>query len=211
MSIPKVLHQFWTGPPMPQVFADFAEGWKRLHPAWEYRLWGDGDLPPLQNQYLYDRAKEIAPRFVGQMRSDVLRYELLYQFGGVWIDTDFECLKPIDELLDGVGCFAAWVQTDLWINNAIMGASPGHPFIGRLIDGLPANVVAKRGLMPNKLTGPQYMTGVWREHPEGVTLFPKAMFYPYLWSELWRGRERFEGCYGVHHWGNRRRGRGVPL
>ena len=122
---------------MPEAFAEFADGWKRLHPDWDYRLWGDGDLPPLRNQDLYDRAHEIAPGFEGQLCSDIVRYELLYQFGGVWIDTDFECLKPIDDLMRGVVCLAAWEIQDRVANNAIMGADHGHPLIGRLIRGLP--------------------------------------------------------------------------
>jgi len=195
---------------MPEAFRAFAEGWQRLHPDWDYRLWGDGDLPPLRNQDLYNRAHELAPGHEGQLRSDIVRYELLYQFGGVWVDTDFECLKPIDDLLGGVDCFAAWV-TPAWLNNAIMGADPGHPFIGRLIDGLPASIAAQRGRAPRVVSGPQYLTKKWREDGDGVTVFAKELFYPYLWSELRRGKERFPGARAVHHWANRRRERGMPL
>lgn len=195
---------------MPEAFIEFAEGWQRLHPDWDYRLWGDGDLPPLRNQDLYDRAAELCPGLEGQLRSDIVRYELLYQFGGVWVDTDFECLKPIDDLLYGVTCFAARVTSE-WLNNAIMGADPGHPFIGRLIRGLPASVAAHPGKAPRVVSGPQYLTKQWREAGDGVTVFAKEMFYPYLWSELGRGNERFPDAYAVHHWANRRRERGIAL
>jgi hypothetical protein len=195
---------------MPAAFGKFAAGWRRLHPDWEYRLWGGGDLPPLRNQDLYDRAAELCPGLDGQLRSDIVRYELLYQHGGVWVDTDFECIKPIDGLLTGVDCFAAWV-TDQWLNNAIMGSVPGHPFIGRLIDGLPDSLAAFAGEAPRVVSGPQYLTRQWRKDHGGLTVFAKDLFYPYLWSELDRGAERFAAAYGVHHWGNRRRERHQPL
>jgi hypothetical protein len=173
-------------------------------------LWGGDDLPPLRNRGLYDRADELCPGLSGQLRSDIVRYELLEQFGGVWIDTDFECLKPIDGLLDGVDCFVGRVTSE-WLNNAIMGSVPGHPFLTRLVDGLPASIAANPGAAPRVVSGPQYLTKQWRKHGDGVCVFPAKLFYPYLWSELRRGHDYFPEAYAVHHWGNRRRERGVSL
>lgn len=195
---------------MPDRYRGFCDGWRRLHPDWDYRMWGDGDLPSLRNRDAYERAADLCPGLEGQLRSDIVRYELLDQFGGVWVDTDFECLKPLDPLLDGVECFAAWVTTE-WINNAIMGAEAGHPFIRRLIDGLPDSIAAKHGAPPRVVSGPQYLTKTWRGDGTGVTLFDRSRFYPYLWSELRRGHDRFPGAWAVHHWHNRRRERGRPL
>lgn len=204
-------HQYWTGAPMPAAFSEFAAGWRRLHPRWEYRLWGDGDLPSLRNRDLFDHADELCGDLAGQLRADIVRLELLWEFGGVWIDTDFECLRPIDELLDGVECFAAWV-TDEWLNNAIMGAEPGHPFIGRLIEELPASIAAHPGAAPRVVSGPQYLTRMWQSWGgDDLTLFAKDLFYPYLWSELDRRGDHFPRAYAAHHWGNRRRERGRPL
>lgn len=196
---------------MPTAFAEFAAGWQRLHPDWEYHLWGDDDLPPLRNRDLYDRAGELCPGLAGQLRADIVRYELLEQFGGVWVDTDFECLRPIDGLLDGAGCFAAWV-TNEWLNNAIMGAEPGHPFITRLIDGLPASIAERPGEAPRVVSGPQYLTRQWRGDGDGVTLFGKETFYEVLWSELGRlGEPPHPGEFARHYWGNRHRERGLTV
>lgn len=195
---------------MPEQYRVFAEGWQRLHPDWKYDLWDDATLPPLQNQDLYDRADELCPGLAGQLRSDVVRYELLHRFGGVWVDVDFECLKPIDELLAGVGCFVAWVN-DEYVNNALMGASRRHRFIKRLIDGLPASIAAHPGEAPRVVSGPQYLTKQWRADDGGLTVFPKEYFYPYLWNELSRSGRSFSDAFAVHHWGNRRRERGRPL
>jgi len=197
---------------MPEAFRAFADGWQRLHPDWKYTLWDESTLPALRNQDLYDRAAELCPGLEGQLRSDIARYELLYRFGGVWVDLDFECLRPIDDLLNDLRCFVAWVTPE-FVNNAVMGATRQHRFIKRLIDGLPESIASHPGAAPRVVSGPRYLTPIWREHGEGdgVAAFAKELFYPYLWSELERGRERFPNAYAVHHWGNRRRERGRAL
>lgn len=212
--LPRTFHRIWLGGEEPAWLRPFADSWREHHPDWAFHQWDEEhvqELFPLRNQEIYDRAAEIVPSHVGQLRSDILRYEILCRFGGVYVDADFECLRPIDELIDGVECFAAWEQPGRWVNNAILGAPPRHPFIERLVDGLAANVDARAGSKPNKLSGPQYLTPIFRADGEGVTVFDKALFYPYLWSELHRGGDDFAGAYAVHHWSNRRRERGAPL
>lgn len=190
---------------MPAHLEAYGETWKKHHPSWDFRLWDESNLPPLRNQRVYDQAETIAPSSEGQLRADVARYELLLDAGGVWIDADLECLRPIDSLLDGVECFAGWESEHRWVNNAIFGSVPGHPFLADLVRGLPANVRRKRGARPNVLTGPQYVTPVYRRHAKAVTVFPKNYFYPYLWNQLERRGEDFTGSYAVHHWNNARR------
>lgn len=189
---------------MPDHLAAYGDTWQRHHPGWEHRLWTEANMPPLANQRIYDDAERIAPRNVGQLRSDVARYEVLLEHGGVYVDCDMECLRPIDPLVAGVDCFAGWEDEARWVNNAVLGATPGHPFVAALVDGLAANVRRRRGARPNVLTGPQYLTPLYRRHHEAVTVYPKATFYPYSWRELDRGGEPFPDSFAVHHWHNRR-------
>lgn len=210
LFVPRVVHRIWLGGDEPEWSRRFANTWSR--PGWEIRLWTDATAPalfPLRNQAVYDDAERIAPDHVGQLRADVLRYEILERFGGLYVDTDFELLRPIEPLLEGAQCFAAWV-TPHFLNNAIMGAVAAHPFIGRLVDGLAANVARHRGERPNRLTGPHYLTRTYRTHPEGVTTLASEHFYPVDWTEPERSTEAFPGAYAVHHWANQRRERGMP-
>lgn len=213
--IPKLIHQVWLGGPLPDRFAPFIGSWHRLQPEWDYRLWQEEDLPELQNQDLYDRAPELAPGFVGQLRADIVRYELLYLHGGVYVDTDMEALRPIDELLDGVECFLGWEVENTWANNAIIGAEPLHDFLFQLIENLPANVAARTGRRPNWLSGPKYVTPQLalyrRQGGEGVHVYPREHFYPYAFNELDRAGETFERSFTAHHWDNQRKLRRKPL
>ncbi|MFI7636905.1 glycosyltransferase [Nonomuraea sp. NPDC049400] len=105
----------------------------------------------------------------------MLRYELLWQYGGLYVDADFECLRPITPLLDGVACFAARESDGRRIANGLMGATRRHPFVGQLIRGLPASAQAHRGKRPAISTGPAYLTGTHRAHLGQLTVFPSCL------------------------------------
>lgn len=201
--IPRVFHSVWVGPPMPDELAACMATWTTVNEGWEHRLWTEADLGWLTNQDLFDEAEQHTSS-VGQFRSDVARYEILRRCGGVYVDVDFEALRPIDELLAGVTCFAAWETDDVWINNAILGSIPAHPMLDELIAGLPANVVRRRGERPNVLSGPQYLTPIARRHD--IRVFPSSLFYPYGWDDVGTERELgpFPDAYAAHHWQNRR-------
>ncbi len=94
-KIPKIIHQVWLGSPLPDEYKAFVQSWKDFHPDWEYILWTDEKVAhelQLDNQCYYDEAVNYGEK------SDILKWELIYRFGGVYIDVDFECLQPLDVL-----------------------------------------------------------------------------------------------------------------
>jgi mannosyltransferase OCH1-like enzyme len=86
--IPRIIHQIWLGPLTPPSKA--LDSWKKKHPNWEYRLWTEDNLPNLKNQHAFDVSDNYP------QKADILRYELLEQFGGVYVDADVHCIKPVD-------------------------------------------------------------------------------------------------------------------
>lgn len=204
--IPYVIHHVWVGGEMPPRLDAYVESWRHHHPAWEHRVWGNDSFGWLDNQSLFDDA-ESHTSSVGQFRSDIARYEILWRFGGVYVDTDMECLKPLDPLMD-VEAFVAWETDDVWVNNAVIGACPGHPLIAACIERLPLSVRENAGARPNKLTGPQMLTPLVVGRDD-VTIHDAGMFYPYRWDELDRQGEDFSGSFAVHHWDNARKRRGL--
>jgi len=196
---------------MPAIYETFERRRSELHPGWEIARWCERNIPRLEHQDMYDRAEELTAGNVWQFRSDIVRYELLWRHGGVYTDVDFEWQKAIDPLLGGVECFAVWEKQDIWAANGLMGATPEHPFVGRLLSGLRASVDANKDRRPNVSTGPQYLTKVYREHPDGVSVFDEKSFIPYAYNELDRGGEAFPEAYAIHHWNNQRKMRGKAL
>lgn len=195
-TIPRTFHQIWINrdnPALPDKFGAYRDSWLERHPGWEYKLWNLDNLDFVpQRMDLVQSASSYA-----QM-ADVLRYEILHQHGGVYLDTDFECLRSIEPILDGVQNFSC-SEDGLSVSVGIIGALPGSIYMERCIAGLPARV----GLAPPTVeTGPRLMTrtllggGVAGD----FTLFPSAWFYPYGWNELHRAGEHFPEAYAIHRW-----------
>jgi mannosyltransferase OCH1-like enzyme len=189
--IPRVLHRIWLGPePMPEAERGFGETWARHHPGWEHRLWCDADLPEL------GVSAEIIARAESPVElADIARFFIIARHGGVYVDTDFECLRPLDPLLKGVDAFAAF-QRPGEVATGLLGATAGHPAFRRA-----AELVTEtfgRAPLPAS-TGPPFFTHLLWDFPE-VTLFPPELFYPYLWTEPERRNDEFPGAYAVHHW-----------
>lgn len=194
MIIPRVFHRVWLGnEPMPDEFKRFGETWQSLHADWKMILWTDTTLPPLKNAWAYAQPRSLSAK------CNIARYEILLQHGGIYVDTDFECLKNLEPLLQDVECFVAWEREDM-ANNAIIGVVPGHPFLRDLVDSLEERVRKMPNADPSVTqSGPHYLTDVLHRHPE-VTVFPASLFYPYDWHERWRRFEVFPDAYAVHHW-----------
>jgi mannosyltransferase OCH1-like enzyme len=185
VPIPRIFHSLWLGTaPFPEEFARYQQTWRDHHPDWELRFWTEDDLPDgLRRPEVYEK---LRPPWV---RTDILRLEVVWRFGGVHIDTDFECVRSIEPLLDGVDFFTAWMEQGKRVNNAIMGAVPGHPIVDRALD----EIRPTDHFVPwdKETTGPLFFDRVLRQFPD-ATIFPKAYFFGATPEEL---RE----AYAVHH------------
>ena len=131
---------------MPQRFEASAQAWRALHPGWAYRLWGDteveelvrGSYPQLGN--LFRSYRSVV------QRADVARYMILHRHGGVYSDLDVIPVRSVEPLL---GHAAVVPQTDPWgVSNDLIMAGPGHPFLGEVLDRLPAASVWNSRLVP---------------------------------------------------------------
>jgi inositol phosphorylceramide mannosyltransferase catalytic subunit len=197
--IPHIIHRIWLGSePLPELFQRYGETWRHHHPDWEMHLWTDESLPELGCPEIFGRARSQA------QRATVLRYELLRQLGGVYVDTDFECLRPLDSLIEGLTLFAGSHARGR-VSNALFGAVPGHPAMERLLEEVAALL---NGVQPDA-SGPGLFTRVLKEFPD-VTVFGSEKFYPYGWEEKHRAGEEFPRAYAVHHWAGTGRERFNP-
>ena len=96
---------------------------RKLHPTWEVKVWQD---PMRPDGYPLERYWQKANS--GAQLSDLLRLDVLYKWGGVYLDGDMRLLKPLDDLADKFEFFVASHEGLVPIN-AIVGARKGHPGI----------------------------------------------------------------------------------
>lgn len=194
--IPRVFHQIWinrNNPELPAGFAAYRDTWLAHHPDWEYRLWNLDNL-----DFVPCRQDLLAMATSYAQMADILRYEILHRHGGIYIDTDFECLRSLEPILDGVKNFAC-SEDGYSITNALIGASPDSPYMLRCIEALPAKV----GIFPpTQETGPALFTHALLDGGLNgdFTLFPRTWFYPYNWNEPHRAGEAFPEAYAIHRW-----------
>lgn len=228
LAIPKMIHRIWIGGAEPDWMQPYAQTWQDHHPDWELRQWGNDDISslfPLHNQKLYDRAAELFPRNEYQFKADLLRYELLLRYGGMYVDADFYCLRNLEPLVGEAEWFATWEQQDRWIANGLMGSTPNHPFMRALVDGLSFRVdemvgtigtSGRPGVRPAMVSGPKYLSHmhlVYADQLEVLPVLPQRHFYPYGHYDIRRHPidETFDDpeLYAVHVWHNKRRERGL--
>lgn len=189
--IPRILHRVWLGTdPVPALLDYYERSWRIHHPAWDIRLWRDDTLPPLGCRDVFERATGFKTKY------DVVRLELLRQFGGVIIDMDVEAIRPLDPLLEGVEAFAGRLGRT-HVGNQVLGAAPCHPFFERAVARLGATVGVAR--TSSKEAGKDLLEAVLAEAPEALTVFPSETFYYQPSFDPPRRPDDFPQVYAGHH------------
>lgn len=183
--IPRVFHQVWLGAnPLPDEFKEYQGTWREHHPEWELRLWTEETLPPdLERREVYEVERSPAER------ADILRLELLARHGGVYLDTDLECVKPIDELVAGVDFFTAYLKPTR-VNNAVFGSVSGHPILQRALATLRPQEIGEK--FDKTASGALFFDSVIKKSKEDIAIFPPHFFYPSTPQER-------RDAYAIHH------------
>jgi mannosyltransferase OCH1-like enzyme len=202
LSIPRTFHRIWLGGPMPEEVRHWGETWLEHNPGWTMKTWGYEDLCDLVNQSYFDDARNYSEQ------SDFARYEILLRHGGVYLDTDFECYRNIEPLLEGLDAFLA-CEDDVLVCGAIVGAAPENPLIRELVRRLPASYDAFPGSEPREQSercGPRFVSRVYQELQAGparqdrLHVYPPEYFFPHLWWERERSGEPSPEAYARHYW-----------
>lgn len=186
----------------------YGKSWEKY--GYTVRLWTEQNLPPLRNQRVYDLlAEKIISTGCGVpelglwvQRADVVSYELIWRYGGIYANCDMECLQSLDPILEDVEAFAGW-ETDGVLSNALMGCTPEHPFFDAVIDELPRRMDRMPLAVMSEQTGPHLLTAAHQARDD-LTVFPQAFFCPYGYGEMDREWDVHPDAYTSHHWGHTR-------
>lgn len=144
--IPKILHQYHQGAPLPALYQQWQDELVALHPEWEFRLW---DYESAKDIIPQERLNEHDPARHNEI-GDLCEFYVMHKIGGVFLDTDVQILKPLDPLTDLPGWvpFTACPVDGLGVTNFACGFPPGHPFIDRVLDRLPNCAGKRMGSLP---------------------------------------------------------------
>ena len=236
--IPHIVHHIWLGSPLPEFCVQLRETWYVHNPSWQGILWTDNEenykygFLATSIEQLYDVLKDgTSQRIVFDVRSlslvhrrayedtqnfgersDILRYEILYMFGGLYVDTDFECLKSFDLLHAACDFYAGIGYSKTYgLLNGLIGCVAGDTIIKTCIEGLVGKAHDGDASSIIGRTGPGLLTRSFfkaiRSGYQGVAVgFPVTTFYPLPnWDRGNKDADAIKSwicpeSYGLHYW-----------
>lgn len=122
--IPHIIHCCWFGgKPLPKDVLKNMESWKRNNPGFEIKIWSEKNFDYRTNRYTREAYECKKWAFV----TDYVRLKVLYDFGGIYMDTDVEAVRPFGEMLANKA-FSGF-ETEERISTGTIGAEKGNPWI----------------------------------------------------------------------------------
>lgn len=220
VQIPKIIHQTWATTELPQDLQFFQRTWLEMHPEWDYCFWTDSD----NASFVKEKYESFWPIFSEYpreiMRADAVRYLILKEFGGVYVDLDFECLRPMDSLISAGQLFlcaepeahcsiepAKSRGISRIISNAWMASVKRHPFWDHVIWHL---IECRKESETLEATGPFMLSDVVEGYADdgNFTVLPSQQAFPLdkiqkrqnAWTSASFRRQAKKHAFAVHHW-----------
>lgn len=184
--IPKTLHYFWIGDhQLGDREKRCVSSWEKSFPGFEIKLWNEKNFDFSKNKYMVDAIKSKKFGFA----IDVARLYVLYEYGGIYLDTDVEFIKRFDENILNNKMFCCF-EGKKGINfGSIVGAEKGNEIIGYLLDQYKNRKFILEDGTLNLATCVKYQTHDLKERlgikmnnemqkRDGVLIFPSEYFDP---------------------------------
>jgi len=194
--IPKQIHQLWVSDnPAP---LKWMQTWREKNPDFLYRLWTEKEIfaEKWENQKLVDY---YYTKKMWHGLKDVVQYEILFRYGGVFMDADTTCLLPINELFtDQYDSYSFWEneKSRPGFIQPLLAAVKGSKFAKELIDGLKKDGITG-DMEPFRKTGNKYVGEMYKKTAQNVKIFPSWFFQREHFSgDNYTGSEK---CYAKHH------------
>lgn len=197
MSIPKIIHYCWlSGDPYPELVLRCMQSWKEMLPDYEFMLW-DGTRFDVHSVPWVEQACN-AKKWA--FASDYIRLYALYNYGGVYLDSDVEVIKSFDDLLDREYFFGREhtpdrIENQDSIEAATFGAKKCLPFLKSVMTFYETHDFCDKNGFLNTTTLPTVMARALRDNP--LDVFPMDYFSPKNTRTL--ALEITKNTYSIHH------------
>ncbi|MBE6095228.1 MAG: glycosyl transferase [Schwartzia succinivorans] len=203
MRIPKVIHYCWFGKnPIPQHYKEWMESWKRFCPDFDIVEWNETNYDINKNKYMAQAYEARKWGFV----PDYARLDIVYEYGGIYLDTDVEIIRPLDALLKHKA-FAGFQDCHNIALGLGFGAEKYNPIIKAMRDDYDGrDFICENGAL-NLKPSPAYQTECLKrnglvlngEYQElrNMTVYPKVFFSPM--NHYNRQIRSNENTFTIHH------------
>lgn len=185
MAIPRIIHYCWFGDnELPENARKCIESWKKHCPDYEIRRWSEKDVNLTENVYTREAYEAGAWGFV----PDYIRLWIIYNYGGIYLDTDVQMIRSFDPLLEQEAF--AGMETEEYVALGLgFGSVKENPLILEHME-LYNNIhfLNPDGSL-NKKPSPQYTTPLFEAHGftagrrdiqklDHCTVYPPEFFCP---------------------------------
>jgi GT2 family glycosyltransferase len=202
MSVPKILHQIWIGSnPAP---TNLMKTWKDKHPDFEYILWTEQEIIRRKLQLNCEKQINIMNEING--KADIIRWEILYEYGGYFVDADSICIEPFDDFFENKTAFASYENENVragLIATGTMGFIPKHPLCRDIIDWIKNTEEANNLIQTTRAwysVGPGLLTKMLDTGKySDFTVYPSYTFLPiHFTGPSYTGHKK---VYAYQEWG----------
>ena len=176
--IPKILHFIWIGDES-KIPSKCITTWHDMNPDYEVKVWGNNEVQSV-NWKNYRQLNDMIIKMDWAGASDVMRYEILHEHGGIYVDADSYCIKPLEDWILDCEAFACWEQEIIrnnLISNGFIGGKPGADAWKRCIDEVATKDCTEKKLAW-MITGPMLVTDVFFKQQANLTVYPSHFFMP---------------------------------
>ncbi len=165
--LPQVIHWIWLGPrPFPKQSIKNVRSWIKHHPGWKVKFWTDRvqklPHPSMELCLISDLQFDYIDPFFRASdnygeKSNLLRYEILYREGGLYVDHDVQCMRPFHFLHDSFDLYCALkplqrpvLSSSVVVNNNLIGCAPRHPILKKTMENVRAKWEKVHRLYPGR-------------------------------------------------------------
>ncbi len=197
--IPKVIHYCWFGGgPLPELAKQCMESWRKYCPDYQIVRWDETSFDLEYNQYV----KDAYTSRKWSLLSDVVRLKVIYDNGGIYLDTDVEIRKSFDDLLQNKAFMG--IESTGGINTGSgYGAEKGLPLIKELLAGFESACFSPThpaifSIMQETMARKGYVFNNQMQIVDDVTIYPMDYFAPINLTT--RKLQLTPNTYSIHHY-----------
>lgn len=131
--IPKIIHQMWIGPKVPPF--NMMLSWNSRNPDYEYIFWTESEI--LQRNITFKCCSQIDSIKEWNGKCDIMRWEILLKYGGIFIDADSFCIEPLGDVFlnnDGFAAYENEKERKGLVATGTMGFPPNSKLCRDIVD-----------------------------------------------------------------------------
>jgi mannosyltransferase OCH1-like enzyme len=201
--IPKIIHYCWFGGnPLPELARKCILSWEKYFPDYEIKEWNESNYDVHKIPYISEAYNAKKYAFV----SDYARFDILYNYGGIYFDTDVEVIKPFDDILNNGGFMG--FENDIGVASGLgMGCNAGLGIVDQILNFYSKIYFINKDGTYNFCTVVAYVTAILAknglkikniiQYLDGLTIYPIEYFNPIDYDTHFL--KITNNTYSIHH------------